>query len=367
MRPALGFSVSRRPMSFRWGPWGLRQLQRWQGADRRTAPGIFGRWGAAAPRWGHPGRKAWWSPQRYRLRMRRAEHLCPQQRDPRAVITANDFRLLTDGLEQAEVIGHGLMILRNCASLQLRALVAEQLRVSWEVFDEHARAPPPRFLGNALLLAAVRDLEARGDLRVVPPDSPLLKKGKLLGQVGTQGGGGGEGFAVPPRTFFAVPPQPLAIPDSARGTGEPPSWIGEVVRASVESALKGFGPGSGFGGGGDDAKEGHLAAVKRAKLENLNVGQPLAESVAAAQLTLQRLANAATQECKQAMSADKTFDHAHGLQASLHTVRDQALAKSAYGSKSRSTTFEAFGDYIQYSVFSAHEPSVQDLSPSCRF
>ena len=129
-------------------------------------------------------------------------------------------------------------------------------------------------------------------------------------------------------------------------TGEPPSWIGEVVRASVESALKGFGPGSGFGGGGDDTKEGHLAAVKRAKLENLNVGQPLAESVAAAQLTLQRLANAATQECKQAMSADKTFDHAHGLQASLHTVRDQALAKSAYGSKSRSTTFEAFGDYM---------------------
>ena len=81
-------------------------------------------------------------------------------------------------------------------------------------------------------------------------------------------------------------------------------------------------------------------------MENLNVGQPLAESVAAAQLTLQRLANAATQECKQAMSADKTFDHAHGLQASLHTVRDQALAKSAYGSKSRSTTFEAFGDFM---------------------
>jgi hypothetical protein len=262
------------------------------------------------------------------------------------VITVNDFRLLTDGLQHAGDIDHGLMLLRNCASLPLRALVAEQLRVSWEVFDEHARAPPPRFLGNALLLAAVRDLEARGDLRVVPPDSPLLKKGRLLGQVGAQGGGGGEGFAVPPHTFFAVPPQPLAIPDSARGTGEPPSWIGEVVRASVESALKGFGPGSGFGGGGDDTKEGHLAAVKRAKLENLIVGQPLAESVAAAQLTLQRLANAATQECKQAMSADKTFDHAHGLQASLHTVRDQALAKSAYGSKSRSTTFEAFGDYM---------------------
>ena len=48
--------------------------------------------------------------------------------------------------------------------------------------------PPPWFLGNALLLAAVRELEARGDLRVVPPDSPLLKKGRLLGQVGAQGG-----------------------------------------------------------------------------------------------------------------------------------------------------------------------------------
>ena len=139
---------------------------------------------AADTDWRHPGGGALSS-----SLLARAEHLCPQQRDPRAVITANDFRLLTDGLEQAEVIGHGLMILRNCASLPLRALVAEQLRVSWEVFDERARAPPPRFLGNALLLAAVRDLEARGDLRVVPPDSPLLKKGKLLGQVGTQGGG----------------------------------------------------------------------------------------------------------------------------------------------------------------------------------
>ncbi len=262
------------------------------------------------------------------------------------MITVNDLRLLTEGLQRAVEIDHGLMLLRNCASLPLCALVAEQLRVSWEVFDERARAPPPRFLGNALLLAAVRDLEARGDLRVVAPVSPLLKKGRLLGQEGAQGGGGGEGFAVPPHQFFAVPPHPLAIPDSARGTGEPPSWIGEVVRESVESALKGFGPGSGFGGGGDEKMEGHLAAVKRAKLESLNVGQPLTESVAAAQLTLQRLVNAATQECKQAMSADKTFDHAHGLQASLHTVRDQALAKSAYGSKSLSTTFEAFGDYM---------------------
>jgi hypothetical protein len=110
---------------------------------------------------------------------RRSEAFLPQMElGPRAVLTVNDYRRLTEGLAEAgQDVRRGLQLLQD-TGLDLCHLVSVCLGLPWVALYPRPMISPPPLLSNSDLLRAVCTVKDQGRLFVVSPDSPLLKRAK---------------------------------------------------------------------------------------------------------------------------------------------------------------------------------------------
>ncbi len=128
---------------------------------------------------------------------RRLEAALPQMElGPRAVLTVNAYRRLTEGLaESGPDVRRCLQLLQD-TGLDLCHQVNVCLGLPWGTLYPRPMVSPPPMLSNADLLRAVRTVKDQGGLFVVSPDSPLLKRARPLGQEHL--GAAAASFAVAP-------------------------------------------------------------------------------------------------------------------------------------------------------------------------
>ena len=128
---------------------------------------------------------------------RRLEAALPQMElGPRAVLTVNAYRRLTEGLaESGPEVRRGLQLLQD-TGLDLCHQVIVCLGLPWGTLYPRPLVSPPPMLSNDDLLRAVRTVKDQGGLFVVSPDSPLLKRARPLGQEHL--GAAAASFAVAP-------------------------------------------------------------------------------------------------------------------------------------------------------------------------